>query len=198
MFYEKSLENVFRFGDVIKSFVFFSPEIVKLKKMEFNFKISIPQFCVVLSPCCSISDGLLTLTPLKEVHSKFFKNPNFVKNLDLINIKIDAEKAIPPNEWNNLKQEDKQIKSSGGLSYAWVELFIYKGNDALPYYKIKSHEINDYMIDFRKIIHVKCELTDEEIVSSTKCLQLTTNTRIQLRDKIAGYYSRVENGQNIL
>jgi hypothetical protein len=79
MFYVKnSFDNVLRFGDVIKGFQFFIPNFEELPDIvDSNIKIEITKssYFVVITPCCSIENGSISLTPLKQIRYQFFSNP---------------------------------------------------------------------------------------------------------------------------
>ena len=78
-------------------------------------------------------------------------------------------------------------------------LFIYAPSDFfLPYEKRAGQITKYYMVDFRNIQTIRCDLIqsrektkkeDKQILAS-KCLQLSKPTREDLRQKLAYYFGR--------
>ena len=71
----------------------------------FTLEIQQPLFFVVLSPCCSISDGMLLLAPLTSVRAAFYNNPYFAEDLTRINRVLAPEQAVPPDVWCRRRSE---------------------------------------------------------------------------------------------
>lgn len=77
------------------------------------------------------------------------------------------------------------------------ELFVYAGHEILPKYSIHRKEgdieTNYYMIDFRNVSRVNCEkvITAENSPLEAKCLELSVETRAELREKVAAYFARI-------
>ena len=201
MFYQDEPDNIFRFGDIIRGFASLTPiidePILNLSDCSCNINFSIPNYCVILSPCCSISDKVLTMAPLIQIRNSFFKNPYFAEDLTRINMKIPPEKTMPPESWDKLPVEQKQDRLNKGIGYTFLELFIYKKHYILPEYTVHSKKnnvkTNYYMIDFRNTFHVNCNkiTSPQNVPIESKCLQLSIDARTNLREKIAFYYSRV-------
>ncbi len=64
-------------------------------------------------------------------------------------------------------------------------------------------EVRYYMIDFRAAYKLNCDKItrkrqDNQDIPIQKYLQLTVNARKKLRDKIAAYYSRIPEDDEIL
>lgn len=202
MFYEEHMDNALRFGDIIKGFVLATPDIkqpfIGTINNLYKIDIEIPIYSVVLSPCCSIGDKMISLSPLINLYGTFFNNPFFVDDLTLINKKMKPEYAFPPDVWERMPGEKKQeYLAQGDEVYAFVELFIYKNHDLLPSYTINRRqgniETNYYMIDFRNIYKLKCDriIKPDNAPLESKCLQLTIQSRSDLRDKISAYFARI-------
>ena len=203
MFYEQKCDNALRFGDVIRGYVNINTTIkgpildYKCLNESYTLDIGLPQFCVVLSPCCSIGENIISLTPLIKVHKAFFYNPHFAEDLTIINRKMNPEQTLPPKAWETLLTEEKEKRLKEGFTYASVALFIYEKNDLFePYlFNIEGEEIETkyYMIDFRNIYKINCNkiISPKKSPLESKCLQLSIQARSELRDKIAYYFARV-------
>jgi hypothetical protein len=201
MFYSAQTSGALRFGDIVTGFVSTTPVIrapfVSTLPDAYNVEVTQPRFSVVLSPCCSISNKTISLTPLVQVRAALLKNPYFREDLTRINRQMSPEQAVPPEVWEKLDQEEKQKRLHEGITYAFGELFVYAGHDILPKYHVHrkegSFEINTYMIDFQAAHKVDCEkiVTPVNSPLEAKCLELSRETRAQLRDKIAAYFTRV-------
>ena len=206
MFYQEEIQKVLRFGDILKGYILSSSNIEEPKfNADFKIDVKVPDFCAVLSPCCSIGDKIISLSPLIQVRSSFFDHPNFKQDLTRINRTMLPEQSVAPHVWERFPPEEKERRKSVGITYAFVELFIYRENELFPEYTVHRKDEEDfktkyYMIDFRDAYNLNCE----KIVNSTdfplesKYLQLTKDTRSELRYKIANYYSRVPKEDKIL
>lgn len=200
MFYETDIDNALRFGDVLKGIMLTTPEInnpdsTKPDK-KYSINIDLPVFSVILSPCCSISDKIISLTPLVELRKSFFNNSFFIEDLTRINREMKPEQSVPPNVWAGLSAGERQKRLEKGDGYAFIECFIYEKNDLFPKYTLNRKDGNVeteyYMIDFRNTYRLNCE----KIISPKNCplelkrLQLSVKTRSELREKISKYFSR--------
>jgi hypothetical protein len=198
MFYEETSDMAFRFGDVLQGFILAASTIKEptptIKKYEVS--IDLPIYSVILSPCCSIGDKVISLTPLIEVKGSFFDNPYFAEDVTRINRKMKPEQTIAPHVWDNFPPEQKQKRLNEGETYAFLSMFIYEKHDLLPIYPIKLGQriinTNYYMIDFRNTCKVNCDkiISAERAPLELKCFQLSVRTRTELREKITYYYSR--------
>jgi hypothetical protein len=203
VFYTNQFDKALRFGDVIRGFVSSVPKMtepdIDYKHPEYVLELSMPRFCAVMSPCCSIGDSTITLTPLVEVQKSFYKNPYFVEDLTNINRTVPPEKSVAPETWEGFSDDEKNRRRNEGNAYALLEFFIYAEHTYLPKYKLKVKsvdiETSYYMIDFRRIFRVSCSKvrSPEESPIDTRILELSVDARRQLREKISQYYSRVPN-----
>jgi len=203
MFYEQKGDNALRFGDVIRGYININTTIkgpvldYKCLNESYTLDIGLPKFCVVLSPCCSIGDNTISLTPLIKVNKSFFHNPYFAEDLTNINRKMKPEQTIPPEAWKDLTIEKKEKCLMEGVTYAHLRLFIYEKNDLFEPYvfniKGKEIEIRYYLIDFRNVYKINCNKisSPENAPLESKCLQLSIQARSELRDKISYYFGRV-------
>ena len=200
MFYSQEPDSALRFGDVISGFVSSIPRMNDLatnqKHPDYQLDLSMPEFCVVLSPCCSIGDSTLTLAPLQIVINSFFKNPYFVEDLTRMNRPVPPELSVSPADWQQFSEDDRQNRLKEESAYVNIEYFVYAEHEILPRYKVTlrkiEYETGCYMIDFRKCFRVICHrvrsANDSPI--EAKYLQLTVEARQDLRMKISKYYSR--------
>ena len=80
-FYQDSIDNNFRFGDAIRGFVASTPNIDEPlfhhENNNYNIEVSLPSFCAIVSPCCSISDKVISLSPIIPVRNTFFQKSIF-------------------------------------------------------------------------------------------------------------------------
>ncbi len=201
-FYLEPFDTSFRFGDVLKGFVVSTPNFsnppLTNENMNFNIEVSLPSYCVVLSPCCSISDKTIALSPLIKLYPTFFKNEYFTEDLTRVNRLVPPEKTMPSYAWEKLSLEKKQEILDKGEGYTFLDLFIYKEHDLFPKYEISRKSEDNiftkyYMIDFRNIFRVNSSsIKNPNVVPiESKCLQLTIETRTDLRLKITKYFSRI-------
>ncbi len=207
MFYEpvETTDKVLRLGDLVRGYI--SPS-TKIKQPflslndsvyhNYEINVAVPRYSVVLTPCCSIGDTMVCLTPLVELPAILFKNPYFVEDFTRIDREIEPQKAFAPSDWDHLSPEEHEEQLAKKHSYTLLHWFIYAGHDLLLPYERKGHATNCYMIDFRNVQTLRCDLiksrdkTKEEHTSilESKCLQLTDNARELLRNKLSYYYGR--------
>lgn len=208
MFYQKQIGSAFRFGDVVRGYIATTPglkqPILSTTDDRYNIDIYLPTYNVIITPCCSIGEKMISLTPLIGVRNSFFTNPYFKEGLTRINRKMEPQQAIPPDAWQKLSYEEKQRRLQEGHSYAFLEFFIYEGDELFPKYIVNRKEgdieTNYYMIDFRNTYKLNCEaiITPKNVPIMSKCLQLSLRTRSELRDKLAYYYGRTPKEDEIL
>jgi len=152
---------------------------------------------VVLSPCCSISDKVLSITPFLPLSAALFKNPYLADDPKRINTKIPAIKSLPPEVWENMDASEKAERLSKEDGYVFVDFFVYHAYHLFPEYTINRKDGNIkskfYIIDFRKSVRIQCDkiLTPKYLPGSAKVLQLTIETRDLLRKKIGSFYQRI-------
>ncbi|KAF5415420.1 MAG: hypothetical protein C5S48_05780 [Candidatus Methanogaster sp.] len=211
MFYAEKTDNYLRFGDVIGGYILpnttIKEPILSFKSESHNYTIDVElSYSVVLTPCCSIGESTISLTPLIKVRSNFFKNPYFAEDLTRINRKMEPQQAYSPVEWGKFSLEAQQRHLEEEINYALLNLFIYEENEIFKKYTLRGREITYYMINFRDIYTMKCamikrpeELKPEDApIIESKVLQLSIQARSELRDKIVFYYSRIPEEDEIL
>jgi len=206
MFYNQIMAGMLRFGDVLKGYTLAASNIEE-PNLNKNYKVDInlPLYCIVLTPCCSIGEKTISLSPLIKVRGSFFDNPYLNEDLRRINQKMLAEQSVSPNIWEKLPPEEKQKRLDVGYAYGFVDFFVYEKNDLFSRYTVnrknaENVETNYYMIDFRNIYKLSCEkiITPKNSPLESKCLQLSIEARTELRDKIADYYARVPKEDEVL
>lgn len=202
MFYQDTLEPRLRFGDVLKGFISVTPLINQpplFSEANNNFHIEVTHydFYVVLSPCCSINDQVIALSPLKKIRNTFFDNPYFAEDLTRINRQMLPSRTVPPKVWENFTDEERQRRQLEESAFAFSELFIYEKNPLFSEYTLHKKDgskvtTSCYMIDFRHAFRVGCtQITNNTSpTKGTKVLQLTIDTRKELREKISYYFVR--------
>lgn len=212
MFYKEEIKKILRFGDILKGYILASSKIVEPNfHSDFKIDVKVPDFCVVLSPCCSIGirqpgdDSIISLSPMVQVYSGFYDNPYFRADLTRINREMLPEQSVSPRVWGGLSPEEKEKRLKVGKTLAFVDLFIYEENELFLEYTVPRRDEEDiktryYMIDFRNTYNLNCEkiVNPKDFPLESKCLQLTEDTRKDLRYKIANYYSRVPKEDKIL
>lgn len=198
MFYQEEMDNALRFGDVLRGFILTSPIIKNPGSVgAYEIAIRLPPYCVVLSPCCSIGHKVISLSPLIEIRPSFFDNPYFEEDLTRINRKMEPQQAVSPHVWEKFPLEVKQERLKEGYGYGLFDVFIYEKHDLLPKYTVNRRqgniETNYYMVDFKNIYKINCGkiISAENAPLDAKYLQLSIQTRSELRDKIAYYYARI-------
>jgi len=211
MFYEDNPDDAFRFGDIVRGFVLSASKIdftsfISSHK-DYHIEVNQPDFAAILSPCCSIGNHTLSLSPLIEIPASFFDNPYLMEDLERLNHPMSPQQAVPPDIWTQMSDEEKQrrLDLSHPKSFAFVEYFIYSPHDLLPEYKLKSKKENGqiktgfYMIDFRRLYKIVCKQVNsaKQSPTKTKVLQLSIQTRANLRDKFVNYFSRVPEEDNV-
>jgi hypothetical protein len=211
MFYAEETDNCLRFGDVVRGYILpnitIKEPILSFKSESHNYTIDVEMpYSVVLTPCCSIGESTISLTPLINVRSDFFKNPYYAEDLTRINRLMKPQQSLSPDELEKFSPEEKQISLAKGINYALLNLFIYEENEIFKKYTLRKREITYYMIDFKNIYTIKCAMVkrpekakpeDAPIIES-KVLQLSIQARSELRDKIIYYYSRIPEEDEIL
>ena len=208
MFYEDTMDERFRFGDVIKGFTTATPVVNNppLTALNNNFQIEISQaqFYAVLSPCCSINEKLVVLCPLIRLRSQFTQNPYLLEDFNRINMPMNPQQSVPPQVWERLPEPEREKRIAVGFSYAFVDLFVYAEHPLFPKYILRTSiteiETQHYMVDFRQTFTVRCEKVTRQSTpfENVKLLQLSIEARKELRNKMAAYFSRIPEEDKVL
>lgn len=207
-FYEEEIDlTTLRFGDLLQGFIETVPHIENpltdsfLKDYKYHIESLIPEFSVIMTPCCSIGENTISLAPLKRITSDLYRNLSneVINNFTILNFEVESKKIISPFNWNFLSKEQKAEKEAEGKAWVFIDRFFYKGCNLFEEYEILVRKepffVRDYVIDFKEIYQIKCnkiiyQKIDNDILSS-KCLELTIEARDEFRKKIANYYGRV-------
>jgi hypothetical protein len=186
MFYLDAIGKKLRFGDVLKGYLLTTPKISKPfdegGKDPYNIDIYLPEFSVVMDPCCHIGGGSISLTPLIQVKYHFWDTPYLVKDMTRLNRKVMPKDLMHPVIWNKLSNEEKLMSINATPDYGHKNYFIYEESSVFTNYPVKRdlqyNEVVDsdsklpkyeeekrqkvidtrfYMIDFKNIHHLNCE-----------------------------------------
>jgi len=205
MFYQEVLSKNLRFGDVVRGYLF-TDLIMKEPILSYpspgnayKIDIEIPQYSVVLTPCCSIEKSTICITPLIKVLSSFFKNPYFAEDPTRINRRMQPHQIMSPSDFAKLNPERQEKIFNQRTQYTLLEYFIYKDHDIFDKYTLKDRQTSYYMIDFKNVQKIKCEKIkrpeqmsqENNLILESKILELTIEAREELREKIAYFYSNV-------
>lgn len=199
MFYANQQDDALRFGDVLEGFPLAACNIEKpAHTHKYQIEIRQPRYCVILSPCCSIGKKIISLAPLIKIRPSFLKNPYFRDDLTNINRRMHPMQAFPPGAWEKLSADERQRRLGEGLTYAFVDVFVYGEHDLLPRYTLDLKDEPNlktryHMLDFRQLTLVNCSSINspKESPLSAKVLQLDISSREELRQKLSTYFSRV-------
>lgn len=202
MFYQDGLDKTLRFGDVVKGYILtnaiLETPIWDSQHDNYAVNVSLPQFSVIMTPCCSIEDKTIMLTPLIQVYPAFFDNPYLLEDLTRVNRIMTPKQSVAPTVWDQLGDEEQERRLAEENTYAFINLFVYGKHDSFIEYTLHRKNRDNivtgyYMINFKNLYKVHCD----KIISPTnsplesKHLQLSVETREELRVKLARYYSRV-------
>jgi hypothetical protein len=212
MFYRDGLGKELRFGDIVRGFVITSISLTKTHwgtpNPPFDINVSMPQYCAILTPCCSIEDKNITVTPLIPLRPSFFENQYLVEDMTRINRVMTPQQSVATQIWSRLPLEEQQRRISEGVTFAYANLFVYAEHEILPKYKLPKKRNGDnqenntgyYMIDFKNVIRINCEriLSPSDSPAECRVLELTVESREELRIKLGWYFSRPPKEDQIL
>jgi hypothetical protein len=198
-FYDEQPDRALRFGDVITGFQTVTPHLHKPGSdidVELGITVTRCAYYAVMTPCCSIENKSITLAPLLSIRPAFLRNPYFEEDLTRINRKVPPEKFVSPEVWQKLLPERREIMRATGEAYTLMECFIYAEDPRLKRYKLHVPggpvDMGFYLLDFKSIYRIDCDLIvrGKDAPTGTKYLQLTVPVREQLRQKLASYFVR--------
>lgn len=201
-FYSGTPSESLRFGDILQGYVIANLTIkrpllqIDESTLNFDFKITLPDYCVVLTPCCSIEKSSIALCPLDHLINAFCKNDYFREDYTRINRRMNEQQAFTTEEWEKLKEEERANRLLKDPSFALLQYFIYAPHPLLKFYELRGIQTNYYMIDFKNTFKIKCDLIKntksiDSAILSSKILELSINSRHELREKISNYYHRI-------
>jgi hypothetical protein len=207
MFYDEKPDPSFRFGDIVCGFPLGSADIkcpaTDHRCSDHTIKIEWPQYSVVLTPCCSIGQKKIILTPLLEIKHmvKCLENPYFSADLTNINRVMNPKQMFTSDMWAKMSEEQKRHRfdTQKKQDYTFLEHFIYAPDDRLDEYEIRKPKDRNteitgyYSVDFRKACLVYCAAItrDSQDAANAKILQLSKKTREELRSKLTYFYGRI-------
>ena len=202
---EENFDNFLRLGDIIEGFSYFIPEFEDFvnKKHDFKIEVKTIQYFVVLTPCCSIEDKVLTLVPLKRLEGNLLKNPYYEEDFTRINQPFNPKFSIPPDIWDNkFTEERKNEILQQEPTYQYMEKFVFGEHEKLEDYtlsfkSVKSIKTKCYWIDFKDAFTFSCNKIQRGN-SYSKILQLKIGKRHELREKLAWFYSRVPEEDKVI
>jgi len=186
MFYLDTIEQRLRFGDVLEGYLSTIPKIdepfIEENNQPYQIDVTLPDFCVVMDPCCNIGGGSLSLTPLIKVWPHWWDNPYLAKDMTIINREMNPKHVMHPLQWNDLSLEEKLEMITAEPQHNRLNFFVYEENKLFPSYDIEREyryeekvdvanntpifeqikedielQTTYYMIDFKNIYHVKCK-----------------------------------------
>lgn len=197
-FYSSVPTKQLRFGDVIQWGIS-TPAYIDNKKFnsisDFSVNIKFSNLSVIMTPCCTIpKQSKVSLAPLIPVKPSLFDNEYFFEDLTRINREVEPQNSIPALGLRTMPDEKRAEFLSRGKGYTNLNLFVYEANDFFPIYKNSNNiESNYYMIDFLDInmVEYSGHSPPENFLTNNKCLELTNNTRNELRTKLNFYYGRI-------
>ncbi len=199
-FYQEPLDLRLRLGDVVTGLVAHTPYLSSSSQAEraFDYRVDVDRLhrSVVLVPCCSIGDKAILVAPLRHIFTKFLNNPYFEPDITRINREMRGVDSVSTSDLQNLKPQRRDSLLAANKLYALLEHFIYAPHELLEHYTLKSRDVGHYMIDFRDTRKVKCEsvISNEEEPTALfpgKLLQLSIETRRELRLKMVEYFGRI-------
>jgi hypothetical protein len=197
MFYQPKPCDKLRFGDVISGLLFSAPNLnephLSLLVSPHSVHLSIPVFSVLVTPCCSIEDKTISVTPLVAMPPEIFCTKAIEENPLIINSPMKQEDAIHPRQYENLAPE----RRTDALNYGFLNYFVYDESDFFDPYVLVTREgdkilTRKYAINFKDIYRVNCDKVQsaKQAPVELKRLELTPFTRRDLRYKVQNYYGR--------
>lgn len=186
-----------RLGDIIDGFSYIIPifEDFVNKTSTFNLKVKPIKHFVVLTPCCSIENKLITLVPLKEIETKLIQVPYYAEDFTRINKPHAPYLGIPPDKWEHLNEDQRNEILNKEIQYQYTEKYVYSECEFFSEYQLKYKKLaavatKAYWIDFKDAFTINSDKIDRN-VTYAKVLQLTIKGRHELRQKIADFYARI-------
>ncbi len=208
MFYSDSFSDSYRLGDVIKGYSEIIPTY-PLEKNELTIKIAHHKFFVILTPCCSIEGCEAIIAPLKQIDQRFLLSDFIIKHDFLvINNKMKRIDAVGEVLFGTKTPKEQEEIIAAEENYEFKDIFVYDGNVEFEPYNITRKKsklfdeltinTNKYIVSFKDAMRTHCNSfirnNNQSEKSSTICekiLELTPQTRSELRNKLSAFYSDV-------
>lgn len=199
MFYADTMSPGFRMGDIVRGFVLSASKLSlpAATLPEYQVNVRNPPYAVILTPCCSIKEGIVALAPLAQINAQWLKNPYFESDLTNLNRPMAPEQAMPTGGWEKLTEDQRQKRLQAGAAYAFHHSFVFPAHSLLPIYTVRAQntdvQMGHYATDFRAIHRVECQAIGGSAAPpiNVKVLELTAAARSELRMKLAHYFGRV-------
>jgi hypothetical protein len=146
-------------GDVVEGFALGTSRMSSPAELqEFSVDVRVPRFSVVLTPCCSIGDGMIALAPLDHIRLGWLTNPYFAEDLTRINAEMPPERSVSAEVWARLDEEERQRRLDSGEGYGLREYFVFAPHPTLGKYKGKRGsaeiDVEHWAVDFRALQRV--------------------------------------------
>ena len=193
MFYADVLSPEIRQGDIFEGLInigiistkFLTPAILNKEHIPcFSVNLGF-SYAVVITPCCDIQKReYLAFCPLFPLTDKIRKNRFFAELPTRLNAKIEPQNAVPSEVWEAFPEEDKAKRLAGGKGYHYKHNFVFEKYDDI---------FTDYMlIDFNFVFNVSRKTLGgkNQLLVPNRILQLSIESRRDLRLKLADYYFR--------
>lgn len=195
-FYAIEQSQSLRQGDIVFGLPILEPSIQgkPIQDIRHSYQIdSSVCHCVVITPCCSIEDGRILLSPLKKLTGKFTRHEIFGPNPLRINEPVEPVESIGPTLWAKLSPEDQIQREAEGTAYALLYMFVYDGHPSLPVYQLRDHDTQIHFVDFRNSFTVKWDEIKRQSNNAidVKVAELSMETRKLFRNKIKHFYGRI-------
>jgi len=197
-FYEEQRpDEALRLGDIVSGFAIGTINSPTRESDAFRLEVDKPK-AVVMTPACSIGNRTILLAPLKGIDSRWLETPYLAQDLTNINRPMTRLQACPPGQLAKMGAPERAaIQADTTKALRLLAFFVYAPHDWLDSYEVKVNRnparVGCYMVDFREIHRIKCD----EIQSAenspwrkAKLLQLSRNSRDELRTNLANYFGR--------
>ena len=195
-FYEAARHNALRLGDIVSGFTIGTVNLPKVLADEYSVDLERPR-AAIMTPCCSIGERTILLSPLKKIHKRLLETPYLREDLTNLNRPMTRVQGFSPDRLKRLREDERiAIEADTRKVLGFVEIFVYAPHDLLPTYECKigrtTVPVGHYMIDFREIHRIKCNeiQSAENSPLNSKLLQISRTSREQLRTKLANYFGR--------
>jgi hypothetical protein len=199
-FYTQTPNECLRLGDIITGFQLATPHIEQPSSSEINLeatiKVSRPKHLAVMTPCCALDKGMISVAPLIEISSAMFRNPHFQEDFTIINRVVEPSKSVPPKHLEAMSVEERARHLSSPAQWVFLDFFCFGPAACLPQYLVKREKLEwqtvFWMIDFKEIAVIKCPaiVPHYKPPVGIKLLQLSVKSREALREKMAQFFGR--------
>lgn len=193
MFYSDVQTPEIRQGDIFEGLVnigitslkFLTPDMLN-KEHTPCFSVNLGfSYATIITPCCDIQKrDYLAFCPLIPLQDKVRQNEFFNKDPTRLNTKVKPENMVPKLAWDRFTDEEKTKRAKTGKRYAFVHNFVFETREDI---------FSNYMvIDFNCIFNISRKPLGgkNELLLPSRILQLSSESRRDLRLKLANYYFR--------